>query len=204
MDITFSVLHAFHPVSNPDGTADVRRVLQDCLVRLNLAPSTNGVDTAQYYINGRLVVWNLPHVFTSTSSEDENAYALRCLLDCLINLNLSYLKYGKRRKIPRLYELHDAGGITYHRTQIWDTIPGLYTRGYGDCKSLTAALIAQYLHEGKDCAPVFRFEKRPDGSGSLDFHILVQTADGFEDPSKVLGMGSNENAPIRGLKKRTP
>lgn len=199
MDITFSVLHAFHPVSNPDGTADAHRVLHDCLVRLNHAPATNGVNAAQYYINGRLVVWSLPNVFVNTCSEDDNAYALRCLLDCLIRLNLSYLKYGGKRKIRKLYD----SGVYYDRTQIWDTIPGLYLRGYGDCKSLTAALIAQYLHEGKECAPVFRFQKRPDGSGALDFHILVQTADGFEDPSKVLGMGKNENAaPIRGLKRR--
>ncbi len=112
------------------------------------------------------------------------------------------MKYGLTKSIPRLYELHDAHGITYYRTQIWDTLPALYERGYGDCKSLTCALIAQYLYEGKECAPVFRFQKRPDGSGALDFHILVQTADGFEDPSKVLGMGSDENAPIRGLVQR--
>ncbi len=204
MDITFNVPHAFHPASTPDGKADALRVLQSCLVRLNSAPAANGVDVAKYYINGRLVVWTLPHVFgledgdsLEIESRDENAFALRCLLDCLIELNLSYLKYGRPCKLPRLYDLHARGGIYYYRTQIWDTLPGLYGRGFGDCKSLTAALVAQYLHEGKECAPVFRFQRRPDGSGALDFHILVQTADGFEDPSKVLGMGKNEVAPIR-------
>jgi hypothetical protein len=198
MDITFSVLHAFHAGSNPTGNDDVRRVLHDCLVRLNHAHSTNGVGPARYWVNGRCVVWTLPHVFTADSSYDANAYALRCLLDCLIDLNLSYLKYGGKRRIPKLYD----SPVYYERTVIWDTIPGLYRRGYGDCKSLTAALIAQYRTEGKECAPVFRFQRRPDGSESLDFHILVQTANGFEDPSKIKGMGTNENAPIRGLGKR--
>jgi hypothetical protein len=82
------------------------------------------------------------------------------------------------------------------RTAIWDTLPALYERGYGDCKSLTAALVAQYLRQGIECAPVFRFKERADGSGALDFHILVQTAQGFEDPSKVLGMGKDEVAPM--------
>ncbi len=198
MDITFSVLHAFHPASNPDGNADARRILHDCLVRLNRAHSTNGQGHARYMVNGRLVVWTLPHVFYPGADPDENAYALRCLLDCLTALNVSYLTYGAKRIIPPLYD----SGVYYERTVIWDTIPGLYRRGYGDCKSLTAALLAQYTKQGIECAPVFRFRERPDRSGALDFHILVQTENGFEDPSKVLGMGANEVAPIRGLGKR--
>jgi hypothetical protein len=198
MDITFNVLHAFHSASNPNGNADVRRILHDCLVRLNHAHSANGIGPAQYQVNGRLVVWNLPHVFGSDCTFDANAWALRCLLDCLIALNTSYLVHGGDVRIPQLYD----SGVEYDRTQIWDTIPALYQRGFGDCKSLTAALIAQYMHQGIECAPVFRFQTRRDGSGALDFHILVQTVNGFEDPSKVLGMGSNENAAsIRGLRR---
>lgn len=192
MDITFSILHAFGPGSTPEANSDARRVLHDCLVRLNRAHSANGIGPARYWLNGRLAVWNLPHVFTPTSSEDDNAYALRCLLDCLIGLNNSFIRYGGNIRIPKLYE----SGVRYKRTQVWDTLPALYQRGYGDCKSLTAALIAQYTAQGVECAPVFRFARRPDGSGSLDFHILVQTAAAFEDPSKILGMGSNEVAPM--------
>ncbi len=195
MDITFSVLHAFGPDSTPACNADARRILHDCLVRLNRAHSTNGIGPARYWVNGRCVVWNLPHVFKPNTPEVDNAWALQCLLDCLIELNCSYLKYGGNVRIPKLYD----SGVYYKRTQIWDTLPALYQRGFGDCKSLTAALIAQYTKERIECAPVFRFIRRADGSGSLDFHILVQTANGFEDPSKVLGMGKNEVAPIRGL-----
>lgn len=195
MDITFSILHAFGPDSTPESDVDVRRILHDCQVRLNRAHSTNGIGPARYWLNGRLVVWNLPHVFNPNTPEVDNAWALESLLDCLIALNCSYLRYGGNVRIPKLYQ----SGIYYKRTQIWDTLPSLYQRGYGDCKSLTAALIAQYTQQRIECAPVFRFIRRPDGSGSLDFHILVQTAKGFEDPSKVLGMGKNEVAPIHGL-----
>ena len=195
MDITFNVPHAFGPDSTPVANADARRILHDCLVRLNRAHSTNGIGPARYWLNGRLVVWTLPHAFTRDSSFDVNADALRCLLDCLINLNTSFLTYGGNIVIPTLYD----SPVYYRRTQIWDTIPALYARGFGDCKSLTAALVAQYRKQGIESVPTFRFVYRDDGSGSLDFHILVQTANGFEDPSKVKGMGKNEVAPIRGL-----
>jgi len=142
------------------------------------------------------ITFSLPHVFYPGSNRDEDADALRDSLDYLIRLNLSFLRHTA---VAPLYQ----SGVRYGRTTIWDTIPALYKRGYGDCKSLTAALVAQYRIARIDCAPVFRWVRRNDGSGSTDYHILVQVApskqnpDGFEDPSKVLGMGKNENAPIK-------
>lgn len=133
------------------------------------------------------ITFSLPHVFHPGSDQDENADALRDLLDCLIRLNLGYLRCNAVRG---LYQ----SGVVYKRTEVWDTIPELYKKGFGDCKSLSAALIAQYRISGVDCAPVFRWIKRADGSGATDYHILVQTAKSFEDPSKVLGMGRNENS----------
>jgi hypothetical protein len=82
--------------------------------------------------------------------------------------------------------------VKYGRTKVWDSIPALYARGYGDCKSLTAAYIAEYRLGGVACEPVFRFVRNKDKS--KDFHILVQEYSGFEDPSKRLGMGAAENA----------
>lgn len=194
MNIAFNIQQVFHPGSHSDGNAAVRRIADDCLVRLNRPIRGSGVEPAQYWLNGRLLWWILPDIyFMPGSSEEHNAHALRTLLDCLIDLNLCFLKYSPRRTIPTLYQ----SGVYYERTEIWDCIPGLYLLGYGDCKSLTAALIAQYRSQGIDCEPVFRFARRADGSGSLDFHILVQTENGFEDPSKVLGMGKDEVAPIR-------
>lgn len=194
MDITFDIPHAFSPGSPPEVEKDARRILHDYLARLNHAHEHNGIGPARYWINGRCVVWSLPQYFNSDTSYVDNAYALSTLLDCLIELNLSYLKYGKGR-IPRLYD----SPVYYRRTQIWDTIPALYERGHGDCKSLTAALVAEYMFSGRESAPVFRFIERPDNTGSLDFHILVQTDRGFEDPSKVKGMGKNEVARIHGF-----
>jgi hypothetical protein len=135
------------------------------------------------------IAYNLPYVFRPGASPTENAQVLRIMLDCLISLNQAYLQ---NHTVPDLYQ----SGVIYGRTRIWDPIPALYARGYGDCKSVSAALIAQYRKKGIDCAPVFRWihTKDPNRAGETDYHILVQTAKGFEDPSKVLGMGRNENA----------
>lgn len=93
---------------------------------------------------------------------------------------------------PKLYDTD----VYYRLTKVWDSIPALYNRGYGDCKSLSCAYVAEHIREGDPCIPVFRWINRPDKSGAVDYHILVQNADGsFEDPSKVKGMGSNENGP---------
>lgn len=95
--------------------------------------------------------------------------------------------------VPVLYK----SGVRYGRTTIWDSIPGLYARKYGDCKSLTCAKIAEMRMAGVACEPAFRWKKRSgdgwDKESPNDFHILIQTGTGFIDPSKVLGMGKNEN-----------
>lgn len=114
------------------------------------------------------------------------------MLDCLIRIDVAYLKFAQTR-IPRLY----ASGVRYGRTEIWDSTPALYKRKYGDCKSLTAALVAEYFLQGIEAAPVFRFaiNKRM----VRNYHILVQVPrmNGydkklFEDPSRKLGMGQDE------------
>ena len=115
----------------------------------------------------------------------DNAYALRILLDCLVALNRAYLR---THAVPTLYR----SGVRYGRTVEWDPIPALYQRGYGDCKSLAAAYIAELRGRGETADPVFRWVKNAEGG--TDFHILVHTFRGFEDPSKVLGMGADENA----------
>lgn len=131
------------------------------------------------------ITYNLPHVFAPDSPSVENAYALRALLDCLIALNLAYLR---NHTAPDLYR----SGVVYGRTLWWEPIPALYARGFGDCKSLSAALIAEYTKKGIPAKAVFRWINRKEGG--TDFHILVQTPKGFEDPSKRLGMGKDENA----------
>lgn len=135
------------------------------------------------------ITFDLPHVFQQDSPPVENAEALRASLDYLIALNRAYLR--THPDTPTLYR----SGVRYGRTQVWDSIPALYMRRYGDCKSLACALIAERRAQGLKASPVFRFI--PKANGGPDFHILVQTPNGFEDPSKVLGMGQNENAYFR-------
>lgn len=133
------------------------------------------------------ITFSIPHVFYPGSDQDENAYALRALLDCLVRLNRGYLR---SHSVPTLYR----SGVRFGRTKEWDSIPALYAKKVGDCKSLSAALIAEYLEQGIPCRPGFRWI--PGSNGQMLYHILVQTANGWEDPSKKLGMldgGRNEN-----------
>lgn len=125
------------------------------------------------------VTYELPHVFEPGSSRVENALALEQMLEFLIEINLAFLR---RHTVTPLYR----SGVVYGRTEIWDSIPALYLRRFGDCKSLTSALVAEYRHRGIQARPVFRFRPRRDLH--TDYHILVQTPKGFEDPSKRLGM----------------
>jgi hypothetical protein len=134
---------------------------------------------------------DLPHVFHPGSTPEDNAHVLRALLDCLIRSDAVYLR---RHAAPSLY----GSGVRYGRTKKWDSVPAVLSLGYGDCKSLTAWRIAELSLQGQKATPVFRWVKRGDASGAVDFHILVLREDGaFEDPSKVLGMGHNENEAFR-------
>lgn len=137
-----------------------------------------------------LIRYNLPHVFYPGSDKTENALVLRTLVDTLVRMNLAHLHCERRRghTVPLLYK----SGVYYDRTLWWEPIPALYQRGFGDCKSLSAALIAEkQFNDNIACVPVFRWVENADGS--VDYHILVQIGNNFEDPSKVLGMGANEN-----------
>ena len=135
---------------------------------------------------------DLPQAFYPGSSPVVNSYALKRLLEILTEANVEYLA-----KCPAV-GLYNSG-VFYDRTTEWDSIPALYRRGYGDCKSLTCALVAEYRKQGKNASATFRHVVN--SKGSYDFHILVMlsTPDGvfFEDPSKDLGMGNNENAWFR-------
>lgn len=135
------------------------------------------------------VTFDLPLCFDSASDPVDNAKALQALLHCLGAINLIYLQF-RPGCIPPLYE----SGVYYDRTQVWDSIPALYRRGFGDCKSLTAALIAEYAAQGIKSKPVFRWMVDK-ADNQTNYHILVMGPSGmFEDPSKVLGMEKNENA----------
>jgi hypothetical protein len=146
-----------------------------------------------------LISYNLPHVFHSGSDKLLNARTLRIMMDALVAMNKVFLEECMRSDtvppIPSAYRtpLYQSG-VIYDRTTWWEPIPALYQRRYGDCKSLSAAWIAQaQFFRRAACRPVFRFVDNP--NGTIDYHILVALANGmFEDPSKVLGMPEVEVA----------
>lgn len=140
------------------------------------------------------ITFNIPHAFSPDSPSEENSDVLSILLDCQVRLNRAYIR---SHAVPALYR----SGVRYGRTEKWYQIPSMIYMGYADCKSLAPWLIAEYLEQGIPASPVFRFDYREDGSGELDFHILVHRHDTneFEDPSRILGMGWNEVPAIPGL-----
>lgn len=134
------------------------------------------------------ITFSVPHVFHDSASQAEEAEVLQVLLEALVAVNRVHLRHHARKSLYR-------SGVVYGRTTEWDAIPALYERGYGDCKSLSAARIAELREQKVECRPVFRFVRRRDGH--KDFHILVALVNRprsmWEDPSKILGMGKDEN-----------
>ncbi len=151
---------------------DVRNVIDWCAKRVGSKALKPGA-----------VVFSIDRAFKPRASNRENAAALETLLACLCALDTIWLKYH-----PNHVPLYNSG-IYYARTLVWDTIPALYGRGFGDCKSLTACRIAELRKQGTWCRAVFRHKSEV---RSTMFHILVMLG---EDPSKALGMLSYEEDP---------
>lgn len=148
-----------------------------------------------------LISYSMVHVFHPGSNKLLNARTLRASMDYMITVNRIFLEECSRSgAVPLKWRNLYQSGIVYDRTVWWEPIPALIRRGYGDCKSLSAAWIAQaQFFRRQPCRPVFRFVDNADGS--TDYHILVELQDGtFEDPSKVLGMGADEVAKFYGPK----
>lgn len=136
------------------------------------------------------VHFNLTHAFVPGSSALENAKVLKHLMACLVTIDEIYLEH---HQAPKLYASH----VVYGRTNEWEPIGAVLERRSGDCKSLAAWRVAELRKEGKRADIVFRWKERPN-SMVRDYHLLVVTPEGYEDPSKKLGMGQNEVAPMPG------
>jgi hypothetical protein len=129
-----------------------------------------------------VVVFRIDRAFHTRSSKQENAAALEVLLAGLCALNRIWLQC-----YPNTPPL-SATPVYYERTVVWDTIPALLSRGFGDCKSLTACEVAEFREQGFWCRPVFRFQGDP---SAIMFHILIMLEDGtWKDPSAERGMHS--------------
>ncbi len=181
MQITFAI-PGFLTDSNSVEGREVRKVIDWCAKRVGSMKYKPGA-----------VVFTIDRAFGRRSSNLVNAAALETLLACLTQLNTIWLKYH-----PNHVELYNSP-VYYKRTLIWDTIPALYARGFGDCKSLTACLVAELRRKGIWCRPVFRHMS---SVNSTMFHILVMLIDGsWDDPSKVKGMLTYQEKP--GMSRHT-
>ena len=131
------------------------------------------------------VVLNLPDFVGTNEDIGESAEFINAMLACVVTMNRRYLK---RHSVPHIY----SSGVRYGRTTEWEVVPGVLRRKVADCKSLAPWLTAVYLNQGRFAQCGFRYRMNP-RTGFLDYHILVDGPNGWEDPSRVLGMGKNEN-----------
>lgn len=136
---------------------------------------------------GRIVTFDFKP-FSVGSNALDDAIALNAMLEGLIEANIVYMR---NKRFPSLFDT----SVRYDRTKVWDSILGLIQRGYGDCKSLTAVRVAELRMMGYNAIPQFRWKRRD--NGGKDFHILIDSELGYEDPSRLLGMGMDENAWFR-------
>lgn len=194
MNITFDIPQYYSSDSTPEEKKDIAACLQECIdtFRRDSAkrifvrkPSIERTAKTQ-------ITFLLPDSFRPNSTSLANAQALRALLRCLSSIDRTYLKYRPGLIVP-LY----MTPVYYDRTIVWDSTPALYARGHGDCKTLACTQEAEYASQGIPCETVFRFDPPSKEKPIMLYHILLITPYGqtvFEDPSKVKGMGSNENA----------
>lgn len=115
-----------------------------------------------------------------------DAQRLRIMVDALVRLNLYEMR---KRRFKPLYE----SGVRYRRErrrigqpEKWQTIREVFRSKEGDCEDLAAIRVAELRREGIRAVPWFRRKR------SL-WHVLVRYPNGdFEDPSRILGMGSED------------
>lgn len=186
MQIVFNCPSAFDAGSS-SLTPQGRTILSNTMAMLR---GSKGWDVPPLERHGSFVTFTLPHVFNAASSAADNGEALRALLYCLTAINEDYLI--RRPFTEPLYR----SGVYYRRTEVWDTIPALYARGFGDCKSLSCALVAERrVLARRRAIPVFRWvQGLAENPYKVFYHILVLGDRGWEDPSKVCGMTDNENS----------
>lgn len=172
MNIVFAVPGLLTDSHSVEGKR-ARQIIKRCVKVVGKARLEPGV-----------IVFTVVDAFDKRSLATKNAIALSALMRCLTDLDSLYLELraAKGDHVPFLYDTP----VYYERTIVWDTIPALYARGFGDCKSLAACRVAELRRIGIPCQVVFRFDAN---ANMTMFHILVMHEDGtFEDPSKVKGM----------------
>jgi len=138
-----------------------------------------------------LIEFDFDHLYYPGSDAVMDMQTAQEMVEFLVRANLIFLHRAKALgvKIPLLYD----SGVKYERVNEWQAIPGLYRRAIGDCKNLASALIAERrFHWNRPSRANFRWV--PNADGTMDFHVLCQEGNSFEDPSLKLGMGQDEVA----------
>lgn len=111
------------------------------------------------------------------------------MVEALAHINANFLELHP--EFPRLYE----SGVRYltrpHpkcRLEEWKNAAAVLKDGFGDCKDLTAWLLAELsVRDGIDAEPYVEWIEKP--RGVIDMHIKLRYPDGtLEDPSERLGM----------------
>lgn len=126
---------------------------------------------------------------TTAANEESRDRVLKILLWALIRLNREYLRMNP--STPKLY----ASGVRFIREregeEIWPDIGEVIRMGGGDCEDLACWRVAELLEMGVPARPAWRHRKvrMPSGTIGILYHILVWTPKGFEDPSRIMGMG---------------
>lgn len=116
--------------------------------------------------------------------------ALQLALWFLIHQNELYLQHHP--ETPPLYR----SGVRYAEEpfgyESWPNIPVILRRGAGDCEDLVAWRVAELRAQGIPARPSWNFRdlSGPHGEYRL-YHIRAWIPGvGFEDPSRILGMGT--------------
>jgi hypothetical protein len=126
--------------------------------------------------------------FRGNASVHETQTYLQLLLHALVGLNVAYLRFHPNT--PSIYR----AAVRYHREprghEQWLQVPSVREQTWGDCEDLAAWRVAELRVHGVDAWPCFHWRRLP---AALVYHIVVCRPDGIvEDPSRVLGMGSDE------------
>lgn len=147
--------------------------------------------------------------------------AVRLILQSCLQVNMSLLQINKATsrksggRVPLIPSLYRSGVRYREEPADWalehfDTIPVVFTRGWGDCDDLAPWRAAELRFTGEDQkADIMVKWKRNPETGKKLYHVVVRrsnlrAADGrwtfkddlgiYEDPSRVLGMGQTSAA----------
>ena len=126
--------------------------------------------------------------FNGTRDNVESLADLSAMLDCLIAIDTTYLRFHPNT--PLLYR----SGVRYVAEPIgaefWRDIPTVINHGEGDCEDLACWLVAEKrVRFGIPARPIIIPQLQP--NGRYLYHINVATPDapnGVDDPSRRLGM----------------